>query len=67
MACEGAILAVDSSQGLQAQTLSVCSVARESGLDIIPVLTKCDLPSSEPCRVIDQMFNAYDIDPDLGK
>ncbi|SPQ92968.1 Translation factor GUF1 -like protein, mitochondrial [Plasmodiophora brassicae] len=63
-ACEGAVLAVDSAQGLQAQTLAVCNLAKSAGLDLIPVLTKCDLPTSQPSRVIEQMFNAFDIDPD---
>eukprot|EP00474_Spongospora_subterranea_P005102 CRZ05560.1 hypothetical protein [Spongospora subterranea] len=64
MACEGAVLAVDSSQGLQAQTIAVLSMARSAGLDIVPVLTKCDLPASQPNRVAEQLLNAFDIDPD---
>jgi GTP-binding protein LepA len=49
-ACEGAILVVDSSQGIQAQTLSNLFLAMEAGLEIIPVLNKIDLPGAEPDR-----------------
>jgi GTP-binding protein LepA len=49
-ACEGAILVVDASQGVQAQTLSNLLLAMDAGLDIIPVLNKIDLPGAEPDR-----------------
>src|SRR5690349_2218635 len=47
-ACEGAILVVDASQGIQAQTLSNLFLAMEAGLKIIPILNKIDLPGAEP-------------------
>ena len=50
-ACEGAILLVDASQGVEAQTLSTCYNAIEQGLTIFPVLNKIDLKQSDPERV----------------
>src|SRR5881392_3142490 len=50
-ACEGALLVVDASQGVEAQTVANSYLAIESGLELIPCLTKIDLPGAEPDRV----------------
>ncbi|HSB48663.1 MAG TPA: translation elongation factor 4 [Burkholderiales bacterium] len=50
-ACEGALLVVDASQGVEAQTVANCYTATEQGVDVIPVLNKMDLPQAEPERV----------------
>ncbi|HET9123181.1 MAG TPA: GTP-binding protein, partial [Acidiferrobacteraceae bacterium] len=50
-ACEGALLVVDASQGVQAQSVANCYIASELNLEIVPVLNKIDLPAADPARV----------------
>ena len=54
-ACEGAVLVVDASQGVEAQTLANTYLAVEAGLELIPALNKIDLPGAEPERVADEI------------
>src|SRR5437660_2519293 len=61
-ACEGAILVVDASQGIQAQTLSNLFLAMDAGLEIIPVLNKIDLPGAEPDRRRKEVADLLGID-----
>src|SRR4026207_656029 len=63
-ACEGAILVVDASQGIQAQTLSNLFLALDAGLEIIPVLNKIDLPGAEPERRRQEVHDLIGTDPD---
>ena len=63
-ACEGAILVVDASQGIEAQTLSNLYLAIENNLEIIPVLNKIDLPGAEPDRIAKQVGDLLGYDPD---
>lgn len=58
-ACEGAILVVDATQGIQAQTLANSYMALEHDLTIIPVLNKIDLPAAEPERRLHELKNAF--------
>src|SRR5688500_8283108 len=62
-ACEGAILVVDASQGIQAQTLSNLFLAMDAGLEIIPILNKIDLPGAEPERRRHEVSELLGIDP----
>jgi GTP-binding protein LepA len=63
-ACEGALLVVDASQGVEAQTVANTYAAIEAGLELIPVLNKVDLPSAEPERVAAEVTDLIGGDPD---
>ena len=60
--CEGAILVVDASQGVQAQTIANVYIALENNLEIIPVLNKIDLPAADPKRVKDEIEHIIGLD-----
>ncbi len=61
-ACEGALLVVDASQGVEAQTVANCYTATELGVEVVAVLNKIDLPSAEPERVIQEIEDIIGID-----
>lgn len=61
-ACEGALLVVDASQGVEAQTVANCYTAIEQGVEVVPVLNKIDLPAAEPERVIEEIEDIVGID-----
>ena len=61
-ACEGAVLLVDASQGIQAQTLANCYLALEHDLEIIPVLNKIDLPAADPERCAAEIEQVLGLD-----
>jgi len=61
-ACEGALLVVDASQGVEAQTVANCYTATELGVEVTPVLNKIDLPSAQPDRVIEEIEDIIGID-----
>ncbi|HJS45588.1 MAG TPA: translation elongation factor 4 [Rhizomicrobium sp.] len=61
-ACEGALLVVDASQGVEAQTLANVYQAIDAGLEIVPVLNKIDLPAAEPERVKQQIEDVIGLD-----
>ena len=63
-ACEGALLVVDASQGVEAQTVANCYTAIEQGVEVVPVLNKIDLPSAEPERVIEEIEDIIGIEAD---
>lgn len=61
-ACDGAVLVVDSSQGIEAQTLANVYLAMDHDLDVFPVLNKIDLPSAEPERVVEEIEDVIGIE-----
>jgi len=61
-ACEGALLVVDASQGVEAQTVANCYTALEQGLEVLPVLNKIDLPAADPERVIHEIEEVIGIE-----
>ncbi len=61
-ACQGALLVVDASQGVEAQTLANAHLAADAGLEIVPVLNKIDLPGAEPERAKEQIEHVIGID-----
>jgi GTP-binding protein LepA len=61
-ACEGALLVVDASQGVEAQTVANCYTATELGVEVVPVLNKIDLPSAQPERAIQEIEDVIGID-----
>lgn len=63
-ACEGALLIVDASQGIQAQTISNLYMAIDNDLEIIPILNKCDLDSAKPDEVEDQIVDLLGCKPE---
>src|SRR3954468_23930350 len=63
-ACEGALLVVDASQGVEAQTLANTYLAVEAGLELIPCLNKIDLPGAEPERVAEEVSDLIGSEPD---
>lgn len=63
-ACQGALLLVDAGQGVQAQTVANYAAAKEAGLNIIPVLTKIDLPTADPEPALLALEGAFGFNPD---
>jgi GTP-binding protein LepA len=61
-ACEGALLVVDASQGVEAQTVANCYTAIDLGVEVIPVLNKMDLPQANPAGAIDEIEDVIGID-----
>ncbi|MDH5407861.1 MAG: translation elongation factor 4, partial [Gammaproteobacteria bacterium] len=66
-ACEGALLVVDASQGVEAQSVANCYTAIEQGLEVLPVLNKIDLPAAEPDRVIHEIEEIIGIEASDAK
>jgi GTP-binding protein LepA len=63
-ACEGALLVVDASQGVEAQTVANCYTAIELGVEVVPVLNKMDLPQADPQRAKEEIEDVIGIDAD---
>ncbi|WP_274584288.1 translation elongation factor 4 [Neisseria leonii] len=61
-ACEGALLVVDASQGVEAQTVANCYTAIDLGVEVVPVLNKIDLPAADPDRVAQEIEDIIGID-----
>src|ERR1700742_1888919 len=61
-ACDGALLVVDASQGVEAQSVANCYTAIEQGLEVLPVINKIDLPSADPDRVSQEIEEIIGID-----
>ena len=61
-ACEGALLVVDASQGVEAQTVANCYTAIEQGVEVVPVLNKIDLPAADPDRAREEIEDVIGID-----
>ena len=63
MSCEGALLVVDASQGVEAQTVANLYLAMEFGLEVVPVINKIDLPSADVERVMEEIDRDLGLDP----
>jgi GTP-binding protein LepA len=64
VACEGAVLVVDATQGIQAQTLSNLFLALDADLEVVPVVNKIDLPGAEPARRQEELADLLGVEPD---
>ena len=62
--CGGALLLVDATQGVQAQTVANFYLAFAQGLQLIPVINKIDLPSADPPRALEQMQSTFELEPE---
>ncbi len=63
-ACDGALLLIDSTQGVEAQTIANYRIAKEANLKVIPCLTKLDLPHADPAMALEQIESAFGIEED---
>ncbi|KAK4946323.1 Translation factor guf1 mitochondrial [Elasticomyces elasticus] len=62
--CGGALLLVDASQGIQAQTVANFYLAFAQGLSLVPIINKVDLPHADPPRALEQMHDTFELDPE---